>query len=211
MTGAFVSSTYTDLVEHRRAVSERIRQVGAVDVAMEHLGARNERPKNECIRLVRQETDIFIGIYAHRYGTVPVGETKSITELEYDAATEAGIKRLIYVVDDNVPWMKRFMDQGTPAGRLEDFKAALKMVHVVKYFTNKDDLAASVAADLGRELAFSLYRKVDPNKAAGRNPKSISDWNNQRIEIYKGNNNVFLARTLRPSAKPGQTYERIEA
>jgi len=207
MTRVFVSSTYTDLIEHRQAVSARIRQLGAVDVAREYLGARDERPKDECIRLVRQESDIFIGIYAHRYGTIPVGETKSITELEYIAASNVGIKRLIYIADDNIPWLKRFVDQGAQAKLLEDFKAALKSSHVVKYFSNKDNLAASVAADLGRELAFSLYRKVDPGKGDGRNPKSIDDWNNQRVEIYKNNNNVFLAHTLRPSAKPGQTYD----
>ena len=181
MTQVFVSSTYTDLVEYRKAVCDRIRQIGAIDVAMEHLGARDERPKDECLQLVRTGCDIFIGIYAHRYGSIPKGEERSITELEYRAATDAGIKRLIYMIDDNTPWVRRLVDQGTASALLESFKEHLKTNHVIRYFTNKDDLAASVAADLGRELAFSLYKKVNVKASPTKNPKTAAEWNAQRI------------------------------
>ena len=53
----FVSSTYEDLKEYREAVTKGIRELGAIDVAMEHLGARDERPKEESLRLVREESD----------------------------------------------------------------------------------------------------------------------------------------------------------
>ncbi|MFH0990873.1 MAG: SUMF1/EgtB/PvdO family nonheme iron enzyme [bacterium] len=85
----FVSSTFKDLEQFREAVRAAIRQLGAIDVAMEHFGARDERPLDECIRLVREESDIFVGIYAHRYGFIPEGETISISEAEYNTATEA--------------------------------------------------------------------------------------------------------------------------
>jgi hypothetical protein len=202
----FVSSTYTDLVDYRQSVCERIRQIGAVDVTMEHLGARDERPKDECVRLAKS-SDIFIGVYAHRYGTIPKGEQLSITELEYQAATEAGVKRLIYMVDECVPWLPKHVDQGKQALRLETLKAKLKADHVVKFFTNKDDLAASVAADLGREFVFSLYRKVDTRKPPAKTPKSIDEWNASRIDIYKGNQNVFLVHSLRPSRNGEQSYD----
>jgi hypothetical protein len=82
----FVSSTFLDLTEHRKSVQEAIRQLGAIDVSMENFGARDERPKAECLRLIQEESDSFIGVYAHRYGYIPKGERKSITEAEYDAA-----------------------------------------------------------------------------------------------------------------------------
>ena len=113
MLPIFVSSTFLDLEEHRASVREIIRQIGAVDVAMEHLGARDERPKDECLRLIRLESKAFIGIYAHRYGYIPKGDTCSITEAEYDAASSAGLTRLVYIVDENVPWQKKFIDQGS--------------------------------------------------------------------------------------------------
>ncbi|QZP30500.1 DUF4062 domain-containing protein [Pseudomonas sp. DR48] len=36
----FLSSTFTDLVEHRKTVQAAIRQLGAIDVSMENFGAR---------------------------------------------------------------------------------------------------------------------------------------------------------------------------
>jgi hypothetical protein len=48
----FLSLTFTDLVEHRKTVQSAIRQLGAIDVSMENFGALEERPADECIRLV---------------------------------------------------------------------------------------------------------------------------------------------------------------
>ena len=207
MLPIFVSSTFLDLKEHRASVLEIIRQIGAVDIAMEHLGARDERPKNECLRLICNESKAFIGIYAHRYGHIPKGDTCSITESEYEAASSVGLKRLIYIVDENVPWQKKFIDQGKKAKLLEKFKKRLLSNHVCKPFKNKDDLSANVAADLAREFAFSVYPKVGSRGATGHIPVSIKEWTDVRIGIYRDNRNLFLAHTIRPSQKPGQLYD----
>ncbi len=92
------SSTFTDLKDYREAVCNRIRKLGAIDVSMENFGSRDERPKDECLKLVR-ESDTFVGIYAHRYGFIPDGDSISLTEAEYDAATIANVPRFIYLVD----------------------------------------------------------------------------------------------------------------
>jgi len=102
----FVSSTFLDLQDHGVGVRDVIRQLGAIDVCMEHFGARDERPKDECLRLIREEADIFVGIYAHRYGCIPKGDAVSITEAEYDQATNVPLKRLIYLIDETIPWSR---------------------------------------------------------------------------------------------------------
>ena len=111
----FVSSTYVDLIEHREAVDSRaIRQLGDTDVSMENFGARDERPKAECFRLIREASNLNpVGIYAHRYGYVPDGEQKSITESEYDAAGNQNLPRFIYLVDsylENCAWKPMLID-----------------------------------------------------------------------------------------------------
>lgn len=106
----FLSSTFTDLAEHRKAVQVALDQLGVVDVSMEHFGARDERPANECVRLVQQESELFVGIYAHRYGYVPEGNEISISEMEYKAASEAALPRFIYLVDENYPWLPAYID-----------------------------------------------------------------------------------------------------
>ncbi len=149
----FVSSTSVDLVEFREHVQDVIRQLGAIDISMEHFGARDEKPKDECVRIVREESDLFVGIYAHRYGFIPKGSEKSIIEIEYDAATLAKIPKFIYIVDDETPWKLAFVDTGESAQRLKDFKEKLKANHLCKFYSNEDQLASFVAADLGRHLS----------------------------------------------------------
>jgi hypothetical protein len=148
-----------------------------------------------------------VGIYAHRYGHIPQGCTKSITEFEYDAATEIGLKRLVYIVDDQVPWQKKLIDQGKSARLLDSFKKKLRSNHVCKPFKNKDDLSAYVSADLAREFAFSVFPKVGSRSATGHNPKSIEEWTDVRTAVYRDNKNVFLSHTIRPSTKLEQLYD----
>lgn len=207
MLRVFVSSTFSDLEEYRKAVCDIIRQIGAVDVAMEHFGARDARPKEECLRLVREESDAFVGIYAHRYGNVPSRGTRSITELEYKEAIKCRQKCLIYIVDDDAPWQRSFIDDGQQAKLLNSLKNRLRKNHLCKSFTNKDQLAAFVASDLAREFAFSIYPHYGSRGAVGRNPSSIQEWNNVRVDVYRDNRNIFLAHTLRPSKKSGQEYD----
>lgn len=164
MLPIFVSSTFIDLEEYRESVRNIIRQIGAIDIAMENLGARDERPKDECLRLIRNDSKAFVGIYAHRYGHIPAGDTCSITESEYKAASEVGLKRLIYIIDDNTPWQKKFIDQGKKAKLLDDFKKRLRTSHICKSFKNKDDLSASVAVDIAHEFTFSTYPRVGSRK-----------------------------------------------
>lgn len=159
----FVSSTFSDLADYRQSVQAAIRQLGAIDVSMEHFGARDERPKDECLRLVREESDIFIGIYAHRYGFVPEGDDISITEAEYNEATSAALPRLIYFLDEATPWIPALIDRGATGEKVQVLKTNLKANHICAFFSNKDELAAKVAADLGRHFSNqdSVSKEID--------------------------------------------------
>jgi HAD superfamily phosphoserine phosphatase-like hydrolase len=152
----FVSSTFKDLAEHRKSVREFIDRLGAKDVAMEAFGSRDERPKAECLRIVREECDIFVGIYARRYGSVPDGDGFSVTEAEYEEAGQAGVPRFIYLLSPSAEWPDA---EGEPGkSKLDALKLRLKSAHMTTYFTSKEDLAAKVAADLGRHFADANRR-----------------------------------------------------
>ncbi len=208
----FVSSTYVDLVEHREAVQKAIRQLGGTDISMENFGARDERPKAECLRLIREEADLFVGIYAHRYGYVPHGEQKSITESEYDAAGNQNLSRFIYLVDDEIAWKPTFIDQGTLGEKLQQLKQRLKTTHICKVFSNKDQLATFVAADLGRHILRNQLHHVLPGGAEGDSVRpadqwSGKEWNDHRAAEYARTREVFLVHSIAPSMEPGQLYD----
>ena len=75
----FISSTYKDLVNHRALVSEAVERLGEQGVRMEVFGARTGEPTKACVKEV-EECDLFVGIYAYRYGYVPKGSEFSINK-----------------------------------------------------------------------------------------------------------------------------------
>lgn len=149
----FVSSTFKDLVRHRKAVRESIRRLDALDISMENFGARELRPRDECVRLIREESDVFVGIYAYRYGTIPPGDERSITEQEYDEARRQKLPMFVYEVSRRHRWNDGLKETGAAAELLAAFKQRLTQDITSWPFTTPKDLAASVAGDLGRHFA----------------------------------------------------------
>lgn len=163
----FVSSTFSDLKAHRASVRAAIRRLGATDVAMEDFGSRDDRPLRECIRVIKSESDIFVGIYAHQYGYVPDRRKTSITASEYSAARKAELPILAYLIDESASWPKAKRDEAVAATRLQSFKARLMKQHIVSFFSKKDELATMVAADVGRHLAAMQHRLETVRKLSG--------------------------------------------
>jgi hypothetical protein len=78
----FLSSTSIDLKDLRKEVAIRLQDVFGADLLiMETFGSDEAPPEISSVRRVR-ESDVFVGIYARRYGTVDRTTGKSITELE---------------------------------------------------------------------------------------------------------------------------------
>ncbi|NDJ76982.1 MAG: DUF4062 domain-containing protein [Chloroflexi bacterium] len=98
----FISSTSKDLIEHREHLLPALTQAGYDYIAMEEFGARDADAIDVSLREVRS-CDIFVGIYARRYGYIPNDprnpQRRSITEMEYHEAVDLGKPRFIFVVD----------------------------------------------------------------------------------------------------------------
>jgi len=156
----FVSSTFVDLEDYRVAVRKVIKRLGADDVAMEQFGSREDRPRDECVRIVQEECDAFIGIYAHRYGFVPKGDTVSISEIEYEAAGLAGVPRLVYLIKEGTHWPPKQIEGEPGRSKLAALKQKLQAAHMSSFFSGKEELAAQVAADLGRHFSDETHRPV---------------------------------------------------
>jgi hypothetical protein len=84
-----ISSTALDLPDHRKEVQDACLRQGMLPVMMEHLPATDADAIAESLRLV-DEADIYLSIFAYRYGYIPKGQSISITEMEYNRAIERG-------------------------------------------------------------------------------------------------------------------------
>jgi Domain of unknown function (DUF4062) len=47
--------------------------------------------------------EVYIGLFAFHYGTVPPGHDRAITEMEFHKAGELAIPRLVFLVPEDVP------------------------------------------------------------------------------------------------------------
>ena len=93
-----ISSTARDLPEHRKQVRLACERAGFEPrIMMENLTALDTDPVDISLRMV-DEAQVYIGVFAYRYGHVPDGCNTSITEMEYDRAVETEKPRLIFFI-----------------------------------------------------------------------------------------------------------------
>jgi hypothetical protein len=154
---AFVSSTFIDLEAHRKATLETLLHLGIEPSMMEIWGASPAEPTEACFSKIR-ECDVFIGIYAHRFGIRPNGQSKSITELEFDYACEIGKPCFCYIVDENYPWVPTKVDRGLDYADLELLKTKLRKKLQIKTFETPESLGRWIAGDLGNWLQDTSVR-----------------------------------------------------
>jgi tetratricopeptide (TPR) repeat protein len=156
----FISSTQVDLVQYRAIVAHVILGLGMKPVWMEEFPSTAATPIEVCRKKV-QDCHLFIGIYAHRYGFIPKdefvpdgekGKNRSISEMEYDWAKEAGIPTRIFVVNESYGWPDEWRDQGEEAEALKKFKARVQEETTWKKFTTPESLASEVGLSLRHDL-----------------------------------------------------------
>lgn len=161
----FISSTMIDLPEYRDAVRDAIISLGLHPSGLEHWPVGGENSVELCKRMV-EDAEIYIGVFAHRYGWRPDGDgTKSITEMEYDWAGQVirdgkPIPRLCFIVKDNYPWPTDQVEIEANAD-LKRFKAKVR-ANQVGFFTTSDDLKAQVTLALTNHIRNQGSRALTP-------------------------------------------------
>lgn len=159
---AFVSSTFDDLEQHRAHVIRALRKAGFYVDPMEDWSAATGEPKQFSQRRL-VGCDLCILLVAFRRGHVPERETRSITQLEYDAARKLGIDVLVFMLDERAPWPRRFDELGVDP-ELGKWRRALLETTGVGRFDN-DPLSVEVAPALARWLMEK--RSPAPSRASG--------------------------------------------
>lgn len=148
----FVSSTYEDLVDYRKAAEQAINDQNQKYEGMEYMGALDSDATTASLDKVAK-CDLFIGIYAHRYGHVPDSSNKSITQQEYEHAKKLGKPRICYLVDVNQPWVPMLIEDNPGKEKLNQFKEIVSKERVRDEFKDPTDLKYKVGRDLSNWLA----------------------------------------------------------
>jgi hypothetical protein len=206
----FLSSTYADLVEHRGLAAEALERLGQQTGRMEVFGARPEEPREACLQEI-DGCDLFVGIYAHRYGYVPPGSDISITELEFRHARGTDKAIFCFLLDEDYPWPPRMIEAEPGKTKLENFKAAVGSETVRDTFTTPQDLAYKIATSIGRYVAqvtapldpvVTLLRQLIQDRAGGlgADRRKVAEVLSTAVEIAN--------RTLRYIAARRRTGQR---
>ena len=151
----YLPSTLSDLEDERRAVREVLSGEYTVVESYE----ADPRPLwQSCVGDVAT-CMIYIGIVGLRYGFVPPGQGKSITELEFDAALAAGLRCFVFVREVAAIPVSRtdlYTRENDPA-LIEAFRARLSSgasnIPRAALFTTADDLKVKVLRALQRQPA----------------------------------------------------------
>ncbi|WP_261574251.1 NB-ARC domain-containing protein [Frankia gtarii] len=135
-------------------------------IDMEYFGARDADPADFCVRTVRS-SDVYLGLIGFRYGSLVTGRPEtSYTELEFDTATQAGIPRLVFLLDylAEVPFGE-FVDE-SHAERQKEFRSRLRDSGIITAdFRGAGDLETAVLDALVK-LRESQRRVVGMGGAA---------------------------------------------
>lgn len=149
----FISSTRRDLLAERKAVATLLRKAELPVTAMEDWDALPGDATSVSVDGV-MKCDLFVGIYAFRYGFIPPDSAKSVTEQEYDIARQEGKRCLLYFKEekpgDPVGVDPELLEPQSSCDLLAEFKQRIELELVRGYFNSSDDLTTKLALDISR-------------------------------------------------------------
>ncbi len=207
----FVSSTYDDLKDARQQVIKATLEMGHIPVGMEMFSAGDDEQWKVITRQI-DESDYYVVVVAHRYGSVIEGV--SYTEKEYDYAVSKGIPVMGFIISDKASWPPMAMDTDTEKiESLKKFKEKVKQ-KPINYWDSALDLYGKFSISLSKifttnprtgwikgseamsaEMANELSRLSNENsrlrdeltKALNKEEKDKHAARKEIIEILKAN------------------------
>lgn len=150
MKTAMISSTARDLPEHRKVVEHACKRMSFDPIVMEGLVATSNADATKASIEMVDGSDVFIGVYAYRYGHIPDGSTVSITELEFNRAKTKKIPRLVFLMHEDHAVKRSAIETGEAEKQLEAFKQRVGKEQIVRWFKSPQELSEEVFAALGK-------------------------------------------------------------
>jgi len=177
----FISSTFIDLQDYRRAAIDAVNRQQGQPLAMEFFGAQPQEPAAVCEEEVRAR-DVLVGIYALRYGFVPKGQPKSITQME---SRELGRPCLCFILKKGFAWNPDLVEFAQKAA-LEKFLEKFQTENIPDYFTTPEDFGNRLTAALGKFLLTRQGIKIAPAPHAAPKPEPYFTGREKDLQKLRG-------------------------
>jgi hypothetical protein len=191
-----------------QAALDAVGRAGMASVDMRYFAARDGRPTDYCRQRVR-ECEIFVAVVGFRYGSLVPGEAVSYTELEFQAATVAGLPRLVFLLEEAgcLPGMA-----DADRRSVTEFRERLRDAGlVVRAFTSADGLELEVFHALSELANGRTTPRIwnVPNRNADFTGRSaiLEKLHN---ELAGGLKAAVLARALYGLGGVGKTQVALE-
>jgi hypothetical protein len=178
----YVSSTYSDLRTYREAAFDVLRRLNIQFSGQELFSATAEFPLERGLEAI-EKSDLLLLILGHRYGFVPAGHEKSITELEYEVAKTKGIPVIAFMLSDDVPVRISDIEQDDSLRRrLASFRSEVQRSFIVGIVRSVDDFQSQLTSSLFRWLSD---RPAEPTKPAERRVLELETELEQLREVTR--------------------------
>jgi WD40 repeat protein len=144
------------------AAEAALSRMGEAIVDMAYFAAIPDPPDEVCRRAVRS-CDVFISIVGFRYGSVvPTRPESSYSELEFDTAGEAGIPRLVFLLDERVEGPAALFVDPEHGARQRAFRARLAGAGVTAAtVASPDQLETAILQAMSRLRRASAGTELD--------------------------------------------------
>lgn len=150
----FVSSTYADLSDERRQVSETLAKAGFIPAGMELFPAADQQ-QLEFIKRIIDRCDYYVVIIGGRYGSL-ADDNLSFTEKEYEYAASRGIPILAFLHGNPEKIEVGKTDQDSlKASQLSAFRERLANGRLVNFWTAPHELCTKVVISVVNATTLS--------------------------------------------------------
>lgn len=174
----FVSSTYEDLKEERKAIIEYISKLGHLPIGMELFIASNDE-QFKYIQKTIDNCDYYILILGGRYGSISPNTHISYTEMEFDYACRKNIPILVFPYRniDSLPSNKRDCD----LTNIKNFITKATKSRLANFWEEEKNLIANVIVALQDQFSTNPQRGwIRPDEV--NNSKLLEELNEVRKE-----------------------------
>jgi tetratricopeptide (TPR) repeat protein len=184
-----LSSTFTDLKEHRQRAIEVIQKLGYFPRVMEFSGAQAESDVIDVSLQMVRDAVAYVGVISLKYGQTPVDPVRnpkklSVTELEFNEAMRLGRPIVLFIMGEEHPVKKADIEVGQQKlKKLDQFRQRAKRmregseVHrVYETFDSLEVFSTDAATALGNLVRY--IERVAPPEAANtaqQPPRTISN------------------------------------